>query len=60
MEIVIDGIVYKRQAHGGIPRIFTEILPRICDKDKTIKIILFTEGNTRQNTPKLSQNAFFF
>jgi len=55
MEIVIDGIVYKRQAHGGIPRIFTEILPRICDKDKTIKIILFTEGNTRQNTPKHSQ-----
>ncbi len=55
MEIVIDGIVYHSQAFGGISRIFTEILPRICDNDKSIKIVLFTEGNTIQNTPKHPQ-----
>jgi glycosyltransferase involved in cell wall biosynthesis len=55
MVIVIDGIVYHSQVFGGISRIFTEILPRICDIDKSLKIVLFTEGNTIQNTPKHSQ-----
>jgi len=55
MKIVIDGIMYTAQAVGGISRIFSEILPKICDKNKSIKIHLFTEGDIIQDVPYHSQ-----
>jgi glycosyltransferase involved in cell wall biosynthesis len=44
MEVVIDGVVYQLQSRGGISRIFSEVLPRMCDIDETLRITLFTQG----------------
>ena len=40
----MDGIVYQWQFHGGISRLYSEILPRMCDLDDSLRIILLTEG----------------
>ncbi len=55
MKIVIDGIMFTSQSVGGISRIFLEILPKICDQDKSINMLLFTEGDTMQEVPRHSQ-----
>jgi len=43
-NIAIDGVIFNFQKHGGISRIFTEILPRLCDIDSSLKMLLaYTE-----------------
>lgn len=42
MHIVVDGIIYEQQRYGGIPRIFSEILPRMCDLDAALDVTLLT------------------
>lgn len=44
MNVVVDGYIYQRQAHGGISRIYTEILPRMCECEGSLHITLLTEG----------------
>ena len=51
MEVVIDGIIYQHQSHGGISRLFSEILPRVCQVDKTLDITLLMTGQSRQLLP---------
>ncbi|MDD5327098.1 MAG: glycosyltransferase family 1 protein [Phycisphaerae bacterium] len=51
MELIVDGIIYCLQAKGGISRVFSEILPRMCDIDDSISITLFTQGQCRQLLP---------
>ena len=51
MEVVVDGIIYQHQAHGGISRIFSEILPRMCTIDDTLRVMVFTSGRLRQPLP---------
>jgi hypothetical protein len=45
IEIVIDGIIYTLQQTGGISRLFSEILPRICELDETVEMTIFTSGS---------------
>jgi glycosyltransferase involved in cell wall biosynthesis len=47
VNVIVDGVIYGYQSKGGIPRIFTEILPRMCDMEEglSISLLLF-------NTPK--------
>lgn len=52
MEVVVDGIIYQLQSKGGISRLYTEILPRMCDMDESIKITLLTKGLLKQAIPK--------
>ncbi len=42
MNLVFDGIIYQIAPNGGISRIFTEIMPILCnlDLDLEIKLIL--------------------
>ncbi len=47
MKIVLDGVIFEQQANGGIPRIYQEILPRICNLDPTIQFSLVTHGKIR-------------
>jgi len=54
MNLVIDGIIYNLQAHGGISRIFTEILPRMCQQDKSLNIDLLMTGKSKQILPSHS------
>jgi glycosyltransferase involved in cell wall biosynthesis len=51
VEIIVDGIIYQSQSKGGISRLFSEILPRMCDMDESLHITLLTSGRRRQALP---------
>jgi len=51
MEVVVDGIIYEKQSHGGISRLFNEILPRMCSMDDSLQITLLTTGQYKQALP---------
>jgi len=55
MNLIVDGIVFEDQEHGGISRIFSETLPRICQLDSTLDIQLLTSGPTKQPVPDHDQ-----
>ena len=40
MHIAVDGYIYRR-GPGGIARMYTNILPRMCDLDPAINVSLF-------------------
>ena len=52
MNIIVDGIIYQLQSQGGISRIFSEILPRMCELADSVRITLLTEGKCRQALPE--------
>ena len=51
MKVVVDGIIYQLQSYGGISRLFSEILPRMCEIDESLHITLLTSGRCRQALP---------
>ncbi|HOI72939.1 MAG TPA: glycosyltransferase family 1 protein [Syntrophales bacterium] len=51
LHLVIDGIIYQSQSMGGISRLFTEILPRMCAQDEAVDMTLFVVGNSSQALP---------
>ncbi|MGA1794636.1 MAG: glycosyltransferase family 4 protein [bacterium] len=51
MKIVVDGYIYQRQARGGISRIYTEMLPRMCDHEESLNVTLLTEGPLMAEPP---------
>lgn len=52
MEVVVDGIIYQLQSCGGISRVFSEILPRMCSIDNSLRIRILTQGTLKQSLPK--------
>jgi glycosyltransferase involved in cell wall biosynthesis len=52
LAVFVDGLVYQLQSQGGISRVFSEILPRMCDIDDSVSITLFTQGHCRQPLPR--------
>lgn len=54
MKVVVDAIIYRMQPLGGISRIYSEILPRMCDADDSLRITLLIEGKLRQSLPEHS------
>jgi len=55
VEVLVDGIIYQLQSQGGISRLFSEILPRMCDMDDSLRITLLTDGKLTQALPKHSR-----
>jgi glycosyltransferase involved in cell wall biosynthesis len=53
LEVVIDGVIFQFQSRGGVSRIYSEILPRMCDQDDYLRItLLLKEGRApRQPLP---------
>lgn len=51
-EVIIDGIIYQLQSKGGISRLFSELLPRMCGLDDSLHITLLTQGQLRQALPE--------
>lgn len=51
MKLIIDGVVYQNQSRGGVSRIYSEILPRMCDLDSQLSIELLTSGPLKQSVP---------
>jgi len=52
MEVVVDGIIYQLQSHGGISRVFSEILPRMCSIEDSLHVQILTQGSLKQQLPK--------
>ncbi len=50
MEVIVDGITYQSKG-GGISRIFSEILPRMCEVDNSLCFTLLTSGKWQQSLP---------
>lgn len=51
MEVIVDGIIYQLQYHGGISRLFSAILPRMCEVDETLNVTLLLPGQSQQVLP---------
>lgn len=51
MRVVVDGIIYQKQSQGGISRLFSEILPRMCDLDSSLEVTLLAAGWCKQPLP---------
>ena len=51
MKAVIDGLIYQIESSGGISRLYSEILPRMCELDDSLRVTLFTEGRLKQELP---------
>lgn len=54
LELVVDGIIYHLQAKGGVSRIYSEILPRFCQQDESVRIKLLRSSGRpiRQSMPQ--------
>lgn len=51
MEVIVDGVIYQSQSHGGISRLYSEILPRMCAMDDSLQITLLTSSRCKQSLP---------
>jgi glycosyltransferase involved in cell wall biosynthesis len=51
MKLVVDGLIYEKEKQGGISRVFSEILPRMCDLDPSLAVNLFTEKDRLRQAP---------
>jgi glycosyltransferase involved in cell wall biosynthesis len=51
MVVIIEGLIFELQSIGGISRIFHEILPRMCELEPQLEIILVTQEKLMQPLP---------
>jgi glycosyltransferase involved in cell wall biosynthesis len=42
LEVIVDGVIFQFQSRGGVSRVFSEILPRMCEQDESLRITLLT------------------
>jgi len=59
MGVVVDGIIYQLQVCGGISRVFSEILPRMCSMDNSLRIYILTRGQLKQSLPMHAHIAHY-
>ena len=55
MNVTADGIIYQLQSQGGISRLYSELLPRMCDLDAELHIKLLTPQSPAQEVPQHAQ-----
>jgi glycosyltransferase involved in cell wall biosynthesis len=51
ISLVVDGVIFQKNPHGGIARVFRELLPRMCDLEPGLKIDLLTDGPIESHLP---------
>ncbi len=51
MRVVIDGIIFQKDPHSGIARLFRELMPRMCDLSPELEISLFIDGPIHSEIP---------
>lgn len=49
--LVVDGVIFSILRHGGIIRLFSEVLPRICDIEPALLVTFLTTGQ-RAEVPR--------
>lgn len=53
LKVRMDGVIYQRQSRGGISRLYSEILPRMCTLDPSLRVTLFyTRKMLKQSLPE--------
>ncbi len=52
IQVIVDGIIYERQSRGGISNLFSEILPRMCKFNSSLKITVFHSSRLMQKIPQ--------
>lgn len=55
MKIFVDALIFQKDPHGGIARVYREILPRICDLDPEVEVIFFCDGPLKAPLPSHPQ-----
>ena len=43
-KVFVDGLIFSLQRHGGISRLFCELLPRVCELAPDLEVTLMTAG----------------
>ena len=51
MRVVIDGIIFQTERHGGVSRLFYGIMPRMGAFDQNARFLLYTDGPPLQRLP---------
>ncbi len=52
MDIVVDGFIYRRQAYGGVSRIFDHLIPGLCRLDPSIHVRFLLDGKPLKPIPR--------
>ena len=52
IDLVVDGVIFRIQAKGGITRYFSELLPRLCDLEPELRITLLLRPPLRHPPPQ--------
>jgi glycosyltransferase involved in cell wall biosynthesis len=56
-QLVVDSLLFSWQAHGGLSRLFSETLPRMCDLAASLSVELLVSGPPLQPLPAHSRIA---
>ncbi len=51
MKLVVDGLIFQKDPHGGIARLYQEVLPRLCELEPDLHITLFLDGPVKSKLP---------
>jgi glycosyltransferase involved in cell wall biosynthesis len=51
LDLVVDGVIFQYQARGGVSRIYSEILPRMCAQDPSLRIALLLKESRALKQP---------
>jgi glycosyltransferase involved in cell wall biosynthesis len=55
IPLVVDGIIFQKNPHGGIARVFRELLPRMCELEPGLKVDLLVDGPIESHLPEHPQ-----
>lgn len=55
LNVTVDAVIYQLQARGGISRLYSELLPRLCDQEPELHIDLLSAKNLVQPLPRHAQ-----
>jgi hypothetical protein len=58
MRVVLDGIIYEKQGHGGTTHMFSEILPRMHRIDPDLHLIALVSGSLKRDLPDYDHIGF--
>jgi glycosyltransferase involved in cell wall biosynthesis len=52
VHIVVDALIFQKAPHGGIARLYRELLPQLCALDPELTVELFSDGPLRGALPQ--------
>ncbi len=55
LRLVVDGLIFQKDPHGGVARLYREVLPRLCDQAPDLQVTLFIDGPLRSDLPTHAQ-----